>query len=39
MYQHIKVPEAGQKIKVNADYSLTRCPTSPSSLYRGRRHR
>src|SRR6188768_2207435 len=23
MYQHIKVPQAGQKIKVNADYSLT----------------
>src|SRR6187431_328917 len=22
MYQHIKVPQAGQKIKVNADYSL-----------------
>src|SRR3982074_3786557 len=22
MYQHIKVPEAGQKITVNADYSL-----------------
>jgi isocitrate dehydrogenase len=22
MYQHIKVPEAGQKIKVNADFSL-----------------
>ncbi len=23
MYQHIKVPEAGQKIKVNADFSLS----------------
>ena len=22
MYQHIKVPQGGQKIKVNADYSL-----------------
>jgi hypothetical protein len=29
MYQHIKVPEGGQKITVNADFSLN-VPTTPS---------
>ena len=28
MYQHIKVPAAGQKITVNADFSLT-VPDNP----------
>src|SRR6187200_1100079 len=32
MYQHIKVPQAGQKIKVNADYSLT-VPDEPIIPY------
>src|SRR5678816_4148470 len=32
MYQHIKVPEAGQKIKVNADFSLT-VPDEPIIPY------
>jgi len=32
MYQHIKVPQAGQKIKVNADYSLT-MPDEPIIPY------
>src|SRR5207249_8036833 len=32
MYQHIKVPEAGQKITVNADYSL-KVPDQPIIPY------
>ena len=28
MYQHIKVPEGGQKITVNADFSLN-VPNNP----------
>ena len=32
MYQHIKVPQAGQKIKVNADYSLN-VPDEPIIPY------
>src|SRR5436189_3562214 len=32
MYQHIKVPEAGQKITVNADYSLN-VPDQPIIPY------
>src|SRR3979411_2322830 len=32
MYEHIKVPQAGQKIKVNADYSLT-VPDEPIIPY------
>ena len=39
MYQHIKVPQGGQKISVNADYSLN-VPDQPDhSVHRRRRHR
>ena len=39
MYQHIKVPEGGQKIKVNADFSLVVPDRADHPVHRRRRHR
>ena len=39
MYQHIKVPEGGQKIKVKRRLLAARARPADHSLHRGRRHR